>query len=387
MEYSAENFVNKIMETVQEQRKGLKTFNVMILGKTGVGKSTLINRLFNEKVARTGRGKPVTNHIAQFTKADFPLAVYDTPGLELKGDNSVDNLLEQVDKVISCGVKSGEIGNAVHCVLYCVSATSNRFEDAEKDFLKRFLETTGNNYNVPVIIVLTQSYVKKQYQEMKQKIEDEKMPVAAIIPVLAEDMEIDDVGVKYSFGMDELAEIMNDVIPEAIQKTFISIQSTNLELKEKKARAIVAASAATAAAIGLTPIPFSDAALLVPEQVVMLAGITTAFGLPIEKSTITMLVSATIGPVGTTVLGKAFVSGMLKLIPGVGTLIGGGISAAAAAALTAALGEAYIHLLICVSKGELLMSEITGERGRRMITEIFQRQLKLKRNKKGEVIR
>ena len=35
-------------------------FNLAIFGKTGVGKSTLINAIFGEEVARTGIGEPVT---------------------------------------------------------------------------------------------------------------------------------------------------------------------------------------------------------------------------------------------------------------------------------------------------------------------------------------
>ena len=35
-------------------------FNLAVFGKTGVGKSTLVNAIFGEEVARTGIGEPVT---------------------------------------------------------------------------------------------------------------------------------------------------------------------------------------------------------------------------------------------------------------------------------------------------------------------------------------
>lgn len=240
---------------------------------------------------------------------------------------------------------------------------------------------------MPVIIVLTQAYAKKQTQEMKKQIEQENMKAVGVIPVLAEDYEFDEDQIVKAHGMEKLAALMDSVIPEAVQKTFVSIQSVNLDLKQKKARTVVTAAATAAAVTGATPIPFSDAALLIPEQITMLAGITTVFGLPMEKSTLTAIVSATIGTAGTTVLGKTIVSGLLKFIPGIGSVAGGAISAAAAAALTAALGEAYIALLTSICKGELLMSDISGEKGKQTMAELFQRQLKLKRNGKGEVIR
>jgi uncharacterized protein (DUF697 family) len=46
-----------------------------------------------------------------------------------------------------------------------------------------------------------------------------------------------------------------------------------------------------------------------------------------------------------TITGRAIVSGLFKLVPGVGTLIGGAISATTAAAITSAFGEAYIRAL------------------------------------------
>ena len=65
----------------------------------------------------------------------------------------------------------------------------------------------------------------------------------------------------------------------------------------------------------------------------MIAGITAAFGIPVDKGTISAIVSCMVGISGTTFGGKAIVSGLLKLIPGVGSALGATISAATATAL------------------------------------------------------
>ena len=52
--FDAHEVAEKIMAAIQKEYKELKTLNVMILGKTGVGKSTLINNMFNQKMAETG---------------------------------------------------------------------------------------------------------------------------------------------------------------------------------------------------------------------------------------------------------------------------------------------------------------------------------------------
>ncbi len=62
------------------------------------------------------------------------------------------------------------------------------------------------------------------------------------------------------------------------------------------------------------------------------------------------------------------------------------ISAATAAALTAALGEAYIVIMVMICKGELSLEELSTEQGKTQIKEIFTERLKIKRNKNGEAI-
>lgn len=383
--FDARDIAEKIMEAIQKEYKELKTLNVMILGKTGVGKSTLINNMFNKKLVETGIGKPVTHRIEKIAKPDFPLAIYDTPGLELSGENSINTLLEEVVSEIDKGIKSGDVGKAIHCIWYCISTPSHRFEQAEIDFLKKFLEKTSE-YDVPVIIVLTQSYSDPDTESLMKEIKKENLPVVNIVPVLAENYDINEKCTVKAYGLDRLSEIMNCVIPDVVQKTFVAVQKVNLELKKGRAQAVVATSAVAAAAMGAVPIPFSDAAVLVPEQIAMLGGITAVFGIPIEKGTITAIVSATIGTAGTTVLGKTIVANLIKFIPGIGSVAGSVISGSTAATLTVALGEAYIIIMTMIYKGELSVSELSSDKGKKEITRIFTDRLKMKRDKNGEVI-
>lgn len=385
MEFNANDVAKKIMDAIQKEYKELKTLNVMILGKTGVGKSTLINNMFNKKMADVGVGKPITRDIKKITLPDFPLAIFDTPGLELSGDFNVDSLMDAVVNEIDKGIRSGDISQAIHCIWYCISTPSHRIEQTEIDFLKKFLGKTSE-YDVPVIVVLTQSYSKRDAQKLKSEVEKENLPIVNVVPVLAENYEIDDEYTAKAYGLERLSEIMNNVIPDAVQKTFIAVQKVNLELKKGKAQAVVASSAVAAAATGAVPIPFSDAAVLVPEQIAMIGGITAIFGVPMDQGTVMAIISATIGTAGTTVLGKTIAANLIKLIPAVGSVVGGVISAATAAALTAALGEAYIAIMVMVCKGDLSITDLKSEKGKAEITRIFTEQLKVKRDKNGEPI-
>lgn len=383
--YNPQEMAAEILKKIQEASKKLVNMNIMVLGKTGAGKSTLINNVFREELAETGSGKPVTKHIRQYKKADFPLTIYDTPGLELGGENAMDELLNEVLGEIDKGIKSGEVEKAIHCIWYCVSTTSHRFEDAEKEFINKFLSETSK-YRVPVILVLTQSYSKKDAKELMTEIEKENLDVVQIVPVLAENFEIDEEYIAKAYGLERLIDIMEQVIPEAVKNTLVAVQKANIGMKQTKAQLVVATSAAAAAATGAVPIPFSDAALLIPEQVTMLASITAIFGVPMEKAALTSVISATIGTMGATVLGKTVVSGLLKCIPGVGSVVGGAISGSVAAALTAALGEAYIGVMTLVVKGDLSVNDFETKEGKEVITRLFRERLKIKRGSNGQKV-
>lgn len=383
--YNCEKMAEQILKKLQEANEKLVNMNVMVLGKTGVGKSTLINNVFREKLAETGIGKPITKSIRQYKKEGFPLTIYDTPGFELGGENSMDELLEEICEELAKGIKSGDVGKAIHCIWYCVSTTSHRFEEAEKRFLSKFLEET-NKYKVPVILILTQSYSKNDANELMAEIEKENLSVAKIVKVLAENFEIDEDYVAKAYGLEQLISIMEQVIPEAVKNTLVAVQKSNISLKQTKAQLVVATTAAAAAATGAMPIPFSDAALLVPVQVGMLAEITAVFGVSVEKAALTSVISATIGTMGATVLGKTIVSGLIKLIPGAGSVVGEIISASVAAALTAALGEAYIGIMTLVVKGEFSIKDFETKEGKEVIAKLFKEKLRIKRNSKGQAI-
>lgn len=168
-----------------------KPMNTMVLGKSGVGKSTLINNVFKGKFAKTGIGKPVTREIRQLKKPNFPLTIYDSPGFELGRENAIDEILKDVVKLIDEGCKSGKVETAIHCILYCISSASHVFEDAEKDFIKKLTSETSK-YEIPVIIVLTKSYIPKDTEELKKAIENENLAIDQIIPVVAEDLVCED---------------------------------------------------------------------------------------------------------------------------------------------------------------------------------------------------
>lgn len=378
MEINTDQVAQQCIDAINQKIKNLKKLNIIVLGKSGVGKSTLINSLFRGKFADTGLGRPVTQSVKKIEKEGFPLAIYDTPGFELSRDQQ-NGVRDEVMEIINKGLSSKDINQAIHCIWYCINVGGNRtFDESELKWLRGLTESNKVT-QVPIIVVLTQSCPKSKAAEMKNLVERENLDIVKVVPVLAQDMDFDDEYVARAFGLDTLVEVMSAALPSELQDTLQNMQKVSLESKKKMSQAAVATAVAAAAATGASPIPCSDAALLIPVQVSMIAGITAIFGMDISKSFLTAFVSSTIGTAGATVLGKTAVANLLKMIPGVGSVAGGAISGSTAGLLTAALGEAYIGIMEMVFKGDMKLEDLYSEDGKSKMQEIFKKELKTKR--------
>lgn len=131
----AEKIAQEAINAIAEKIKNLNTLNIIVAGKTGVGKSTLINSVFKEKLADTGMGKPVTSHMRKITKKGVPLAIYDTRGFEL-GKEVQAEVKQEVMDTISKGLATQDINKAIHCIWYCINTASNRIEPEEIEWLR-----------------------------------------------------------------------------------------------------------------------------------------------------------------------------------------------------------------------------------------------------------
>lgn len=329
--------VSLLMKKIEEIMANIKKPNIIVVGKTGVGKSTLINNVFRAPLAKTGHGEPVTMHLHRIEREDVPIVLYDTRGLELK-EEVQEQIKKEIIDVVCASRRGGDEGQYIHAIWYCINAQSNRLEPVEKELITLL----SQEIEVPIFLVLTQCFPNRQAQEFLYSLENMNMDIKGIIPVMAEDFEIMPEQIVRAYGLDLLVERTYLEIPESVQKGFANAQKVNLQVKEKTARKWVRAYIASTFATGFSPIPGSDAPLLVAQQVTMLAHVTTIFGMEWDRAVMTTIVSALLGSGTASVAGKTIVSNLLKLIPGVGTVVGGMISGSTAAVLTASMAEAYI---------------------------------------------
>lgn len=307
--------------------------NIMLSGKTGVGKSTLVNAVFGEDLAKTGVGAPVTQNIAKYEQEGVPLRVYDVRGLELSAAVQK-SIRAEVKKLVRASRASEATSDDIHLMWYCVASESARLEDVEIAFVNDLAQT------IDVVLVITQSYNEDKTRELmayiQMKRQEGALKVKAIVPVLAMDETERGQVVKASFGLEELADLSYEMLPDAQKRAFAAAQQLSAELRKKAAFTTIALASAASAATGAIPIPVADAAVLVPIQFAMFVGIARVYGVKFKDDDFTKMVAA-LAPVVAVGAGKAAAGWLVKLIPGVGALIYGSV----AAAMTAALGTAF----------------------------------------------
>lgn len=366
-----DDMIKIFMDRIEMIMANIKRPNIIVVGKTGVGKSTLINNVFRENIAETGSGKPVTQHLVRLENEEIPVVLYDTRGLELK-EEVQEQIKTEIVEVIQHSRSGGDEGEYIHAIWYCINAQSNRLEEVEEELIKLL----SQEVEVPIFLVLTQCFQNKQAQEFIHALENMNMDIKGIIPVMAEDFEIMPGQVMHAYGLDRLVEMTYREIPESVQKGFVNAQKVSIAAKEKAARKWVKAYIASTFATGFSPIPGSDAPLLATQQVAMLAHITAIFGLTLDKAVITTVVSSLLGSGAATLAGKTIVSNLLKLIPGVGTIAGGMISGSTAAVLTASMAEAYIKLMVKIIKDGNEKQFKENQKAFDELGQLFQEELK-----------
>lgn len=118
-----------------------------------------------------------------------------------------------------------------------------------------------------------------------------------------------------------------------------------------RVNSVIHLASGAAGAAGLIPIPFSDALAIAPIQAGMIYKMNDAFGMDLEESVATSLITGLLGVTAVAQVGRTLVNGFLKFIPVVGSVAG----SATAVIITEGIGFAYLKVL------EKCFNDNTGE--------------------------
>uniref|UniRef100_A0A671RNX4 Septin n=1 Tax=Sinocyclocheilus anshuiensis TaxID=1608454 RepID=A0A671RNX4_9TELE len=185
-----EKYVGIVTLPNQVQQKAVKrgfVFNLMVVGESGLGKSTLVNSLFltnlyidrcmpdvSEKIART---VSITKNTVDIVEdgVNLRLTVIDTPGFgdALNNHESWKAAVYYVDQEME-KYRRNEIGlnrknitdNRVHCCLYFISPHGHGLKPIDVNFMKAL----DQKVNIVPVLAKADSLTPKETHNMKSKI-------------------------------------------------------------------------------------------------------------------------------------------------------------------------------------------------------------------------
>lgn len=334
------DYKGKLNEVISKVKKP----NILVCGATGAGKSSLINDIFGKYAVNVGSGRPQTRGINKVSDDALSVNLFDSEGYEA-GETKWSYFKENIIGYISEMRErhANDLSQQIHEVWYCINAANHRVYDADIETVNGIIEL-----KVPVAIVLTQidNVDEDELNAMKKAIQLNFPSLSCFTYCVSDDKEVQEAVADY-VQKDYLIKWAEDNLEEGLREGLLcALSGDTLEAKKKHVeRKIIPKYVAIAAGVALTPIPGSDAALLVPAQVTMSMHILHIYGIDKISGAVSTIISSTI----VSSIGKALASSLLKFIPFLGSVV----NTVVASSLTWAVGLGISSLSYQYKKAEM----------------------------------
>lgn len=330
--------------------------NVLVIGNSGVGKSTLINAVLGEDSAKAGYGiTGTTKELEIYENDNVPFRVIDTIGFEptfIKEHKAI----YAVRKWSKDAAKEGKEDNQINVIWFCVDGTAKKLFPKTIQTLSK---ATAMWKNVPIIVVITKSYSVKDRAENMEMVQNAfatqkkyAKNLKQIIPVVASIFELNDTAYAPPEGIAELIDATNNLMPEGIKAGAQDIAQFKLNRKRFFAQGVVGASATSAAIVGAVPVPVPDALILAPLETAEVNAIAKIYSIKNDDKSKEFF--NTIVEIGTISLAAKTLINALKGVPIAGPVL----NAIIAGVIVVALGEGTIYAFEQIYLGKKTVEDI-----------------------------
>lgn len=173
IEDSIKNYIIDFISenAVKENINKINKLNILVLGDSQIGKTTLIvNALKLKNISGEiigGKGISTTMNDTIYSSEELKhLQIIDTRGIQ-KTDFNFDDWLKNYTYKMQNNTKFGNFNELIHGIWYCV--TGNVINDNEIDKIKK-LNELFHGYKVPIIFVYLKPFVPQDIKIIKQRL-------------------------------------------------------------------------------------------------------------------------------------------------------------------------------------------------------------------------
>ncbi|MBH8577341.1 50S ribosome-binding GTPase [Nostocaceae cyanobacterium CENA369] len=352
-----------VTEAVANVIKKIKAPNILVIGATGTGKSSLINAVFGEDLAQVGTGLPVTQGFHFYSNG--LVNIYDSAGYELgEGSAFVNTIFEFL-----YSKQKVEPEKQIHIVWYVISAPSARIEQFDIDIISLL-----HKYGIPLLIVLSQvdRASEQEVDSLKTVLSHFDITQSDdVIEIAASPLIIRGKPICEPFGLEEVVARTLEHLPEIYADAVRIAQVVDLKSKRELAWKLIAAAAVTTFGSAFIPIPGVSTGTNLAIQASLPVSIASVYGFRDARKFLQLTYE---GVPTKTLVGFAGATLGLDVFRSVIPILGNAIAGGTAATGIAIVGLAYASTFEAMAKAHI--DPKNSEETDKFLIDNFQKELK-----------